>query len=137
MVSSHVINAKHALQKRLVCRSVKPGGCSGLLNVPDRSIFRPSKKNPDTGDRFLLLYHGTLHWHQGLDLAVRAFSKIKDLVPGVDFHIYGHGPSKSDLQSLIEELHLRHRVVLHEQIPLSEMPAVIETAKLGIVPRRN
>ena len=135
--SSHVIIANHTWQERLLSRSVKPGGSTVLLNVPDRSIFRPSKKNPDTGDRFLLLYHGTLHWHQGLDLAVRAFSKIKDLVPRVDFHIYGHGPSKSDLQSLIEELHLRDRVVLHEQRPLREMPAVIETAKLGIVPKRK
>jgi glycosyltransferase involved in cell wall biosynthesis len=135
--SSHVIIANHVWQERLLSRSIKPGGSTVLLNVPDRSIFRPSKKKPYTGGRFLLLYHGTLHWHQGLDLAVRAFSKIKDLVPGADFHIYGHGPAKPDLQVLIEELHVEKRVVLHEQIPLREMPAVIETAKLGIVPKRK
>ena len=42
-----------------------------------------------------------------------------------------------DLQSLIQELHLRDRVVLHDQIPLREMPAVIETDTLGIVPKRK
>jgi glycosyltransferase involved in cell wall biosynthesis len=135
--ASHVIIANHTWQERLLSRSVNPGGSTVVLNVPDRSIFEPSKKSQDMGDRFLMLYHGTLNWHQGLDLAVRAFAKVKDLAPKAEFHIYGDGPSKPELLVLIEQLQLENRVLLHERIPLREIPSVIETAKLGIVPKRK
>jgi glycosyltransferase involved in cell wall biosynthesis len=133
--ASHVITANHVWQERLLSRSVRPGGCSVVLNVPDRSIFARSAKNGGSNDRFLVIYHGTLNRHQGLDLAVRAFAKIKDLAPEADFHIYGDGPSKPDLLALIEQLQVGNRVALHARKPLREIPAVIETAKLGIVPK--
>jgi glycosyltransferase involved in cell wall biosynthesis len=134
--ATHVIIANHAWQERLLSRSVKPGGSTVVLNVPDRAIFTPGKKNFPK-DRFLLLYHGTLNWHQGLDLAIMAFAKIKDMVPKADFHIYGDGPSKPELLTLIEQLNLEGRVCLHERIPVREITAVIETADLGIVPKRK
>jgi glycosyltransferase involved in cell wall biosynthesis len=135
--ASHVIIANHTWQERLLSRSVNPGGSTVVLNVPDRSIFTRKMKNEDLGHRFLILYHGTLNWHQGLDLAVRAFAKVKDLVPEAEFHIYGDGPSKPELLVLIEQLQLANRVLLHERVPLREIPTVIETAKLGIVPKRK
>jgi len=135
--ASHVIAANHAWQKRLLSRSVEPDGCSVMLNVPDRSIFVRSTKTKCPEDRFVLLYHGTLNWHQGLDLAIRAFAKIKDLAPEADFHIYGDGPLKADLLGLIEQLGLDSRVLVHERKPLREISSVIETAKLGIVPKRK
>jgi glycosyltransferase involved in cell wall biosynthesis len=135
--ATHVIISNHTWHERLLSRSVKPGACTVVLNVPDRSIFTPSKKIEGTEERFRLLYHGTLNWHQGLDLAIRAFAKIKDLVPEADFHIYGDGPSKPELLALIEQFHLEKRVLLHERIPLRQIPSVIETVKLGIVPKRK
>jgi glycosyltransferase involved in cell wall biosynthesis len=135
--ASHVIITNHTWQERLLSRSVNPGGSTVVLNVPDRSIFTPSKKSKDVGDRFLILYHGTLNWHQGLDVAVRAFAKVKDLAPEAEFHIYGDGPATADLLLLIEQLQLENRVLLHERIPLREIPSVLETAKLGIVPKRK
>jgi glycosyltransferase involved in cell wall biosynthesis len=135
--ASHVIIANHTWQERLLSRSVNSGGSTVILNVPDRSIFTPTKKRKDLGERFLILYHGTLNWHQGLDLAVRAFAKIKDLVPQAEFHIYGDGPATAELLFLIEQLQLQDRVRLHERIPLREIPSLLETAKLGIVPKRK
>jgi glycosyltransferase involved in cell wall biosynthesis len=135
--ASHVIIANHTWRERLLSRSVEAGKCTLVLNVPDRSIFIRSKKEKESKDRFLLLYHGTLNRHQGLDVAVRAFAKIKDLVPLSEFHIYGDGPSKSELCALIEQLHLENRAVLHERRPLWEISKIVETASLGIVPKRK
>jgi glycosyltransferase involved in cell wall biosynthesis len=135
--ASHVIVASHAWRERLLSRSVKAGQCTLVLNVPDRSIFVQSERKKDAKDRVLLLYHGTFNQHQGLDVAVRAFAKIKDLAPDAEFHVYGDGPSKSELGSLIEQLHLENRVVLHERRPLWEIPKIVETARLGIVPKRK
>jgi glycosyltransferase involved in cell wall biosynthesis len=135
--ASHVIVASHTWRERLLSRSVKAGQCTLVLNVPDRSIFVQSERKKDAKDRVLLLYHGTFNQHQGLDVAVRAFAKIKDLAPDAEFHVYGDGPSKSELGSLIEQLHLGNRVVLHERRPLWEIPKIVETARLGIVPKRK
>jgi len=110
--ASHVIVASHTWRERLLSRSVKAGQCTLVLNVPDRSIFVQSERKKDAKDRVLLLYHGTFNQHQGLDVAVRAFAKIKDLAPDAEFHVYGDGPSKSELGSLISQLHLEVLAVL-------------------------
>ena len=135
--ATHVIVANHAWQRRLLSRSVKSGKCTVVLNVPDRSIFVRKPRTNTVPDRFLLIYHGTLNWHQGLDVAVRAFARIKDLAPKADFHIYGDGPSKPELLSLIETFHLENRVVVHDRRSVREISAVLETADLGIVPKRK
>ena len=135
--ATHVIVANHAWQARLLSRSVKCGKCTVMLNVPDRSIFVRGPRSGGPRGRFLLIYHGTLNWHQGLDLAVRAFARIKDLAPKADFHIYGDGPSKPELLALIEKHHLENRVVVHDRRPVREICAVLETANLGIVPKRK
>src|SRR5437899_3927940 len=135
--ASHVIIANHTWRERLLSRSVKPGQCTLVLNLPDRSIFMRSTEEKDSKRGFLLLYHGTLNRHQGLDVAVRAFAKIKDLTKETDFHIYGDGPSKQELRTLIEQLQLENRVALHERRPLWENSKIVETASIGIVPKRK
>jgi glycosyltransferase involved in cell wall biosynthesis len=135
--ASHVIIAGTEWQRRLLSRSVGPGQSTVILNVPDRSIFRRSSNSRNASPGCLLIYHGTLNRHQGLDMAVMAFAKIKDLVPEAAFHIYGDGPSKSELLSLIEQHHLEDRVVVYERKPVREIPAILETAQIGIVPKRK
>jgi glycosyltransferase involved in cell wall biosynthesis len=135
--SSHVIIANHIWQERLLSRSVEPGKCTVVLNSPDRSIFHTNGAPRSSTGRFVLLYPGTLNWHQGLDLAIRAFGKISDEVPQADFYIYGDGPSKDDLSALILELHLENRVFICNPMPLREVAKVIGSADLGIVPKRK
>jgi glycosyltransferase involved in cell wall biosynthesis len=135
--ASHVIIANHIWKERLISRSVTPSHCTVVLNSPDRSIFHPSAKAPVTNGRFLLLYPGTLNWHQGLDIAIRAFAKISGDVPDADFHIYGEGPSRPLLADLIRTLRLEGRVMLHESRRLREIAGIMEKADLGIVPKRK
>jgi glycosyltransferase involved in cell wall biosynthesis len=84
-----------------------------------------------------MLYPGTLSYHQGLDIAIRAFSLIKDEVPNAEFHTYGGGDQEETLKSLVVELGLQDRVFLKGAILTEEVPAVIENADLGIVPKRK
>jgi glycosyltransferase involved in cell wall biosynthesis len=135
--ASHVIVAGAEWQGRLLSRSVEPGESTVILNVPDRSIFSTSSRPNHMAANCLLLYHGTLNWHQGLDTAVRAFARIKDLAPEATFHIYGDGPSKPELRALIEQHHLENRVALYDRKPVREIPAILETAQIGIVPKRK
>ena len=135
--SSHVIVANHIWQKRLLLRSVQPGKCTVVLNAPDRRIFTACRERRSPNGRFVLLYPGTLNWHQGVDLAIRAFRKICQQAPHADFHIYGEGRSKEELVSLVRELQLEERVLIRKPVPLREIAAVIERADVGVVPKRK
>jgi len=134
--SDHVIAANHIWQDRLQERSVPPEKCTTLLNYPDTNIFQ--RRGRDRADnKFLILYPGTVNFHQGLDIAIRAFSLIEKQVPEAEFHIYGVGDQTQALKSLIDDLGLKSRVFLKGLLPLDQIAAVMENADLGIVPKRK
>ena len=83
-----------------------------------------------------MLYHGGLQRHQGLDLAIRAFDKVCRPNPGVEFHIYGGGNMKPELQALVQKLGLQDRVFLQESVPVREVADIVANADLGIVAKR-
>jgi len=134
--SDHVIAANHIWEKRLQNRSVKESKCTTILNFPDTEIFQ-ARGRTRTDNRFVILYPGTLNYHQGIDIAIRALALIKDQVPEAEFHIYGSGEQLNPLKALVEELGLEKRVFLMGTKPLHEISSVIENADLGVVPKRS
>jgi glycosyltransferase involved in cell wall biosynthesis len=135
--ADHVIAANHIWGDRLVTRSVPDSKCTTFLNYPDSSLFQQKSDVQRNDGKFVMLYPGTLNYHQGLDLAVRAFSQIKDQLPEAEFHIYGAGEQLEYLRSLIGELGLQDRVFLKGIVPLEQVSTVIAGADLGIVPKRS
>jgi glycosyltransferase involved in cell wall biosynthesis len=134
--ADHVIAANHIWHKRLQQRSVKGSKLTTLLNFPDTRLFHRRGKSRNDG-KLILLYPGSLNYHQGLDIAIRAFALVKDEVPEAEFHIYGWGGEILALRALIAELGLQDRVFLKGSVPLDQMAAVIENGDLGIVPKRK
>ena len=134
--ADHVIAANHIWEKRLQERSVAASKCTTFLNYPDTKILGPRGRTR-SDNRFVLLYPGSLNHHQGLDIGIRAFARIKDEVPYADFYIYGWGGAFGSLQALIAELKLRDRVFLNDMLPVDRIQTVIENADLGIVPKRS
>ena len=132
----HVIVPNHLWQHRLASRSVPISKCSVILNYPDPSMFYRRGRARDDG-RFVMLYPGTLAEHQGLDIAIRAFTKIKDLVPEADFHIRGMGPSREALGVLVKDLQVEDRVLFLSSKPMWEIGQVMEDADLAVVPKRK
>jgi glycosyltransferase involved in cell wall biosynthesis len=134
--SDHVIIANHIWEKTLLSRSVKKEKCTTMLNYPDPSIFYGRPKARKEG-KFIVIYPGTLNWHQGLDIAIKAFAQIKDGTPEAEFHIYGDGPMRLAIQQLIADLNLQNRVFLKGTLTLDQIVHVMADADLGIVPKRN
>jgi glycosyltransferase involved in cell wall biosynthesis len=134
--ADHVIIANHLWREKLVSRSVADEKCTALLNFPDTSIFRrceSAKKN----DKFVMVFPGSLHWHQGVDIAIRAMALIRDRAPNAEFHIYGEGRSEESLRQLVRELRLEDRVFFHAPLPLRQIALPMENADLGVVPKRT
>jgi glycosyltransferase involved in cell wall biosynthesis len=134
--SAHVIVSNEIWRNRLVSRSVSPNKCSSILNYPDEHLFyRRGCKN--THEKIVFLYPGTLNHHQGLDIAVSAFAKIKDNEPLSEFHIYGDGPAKRDLAELVRRCSLHGRVLLKDPVSLDEIVGIMAKADIGVVPKKN
>jgi glycosyltransferase involved in cell wall biosynthesis len=134
--SDHVIIANHIWEKTLTARSVKKDKCTTMLNYPDLSIFyrRPRTRKDD---KFIIIYPGTINWHQGIDISVRAFARLKDDAPDAEFHIYGDGSMLPVIRQLISDLDLRDRVLLKGTLPSELIAEVMANADLGVVPKRN
>jgi glycosyltransferase involved in cell wall biosynthesis len=134
--ADHVIVSNDLWRETLVSRSLKEEKCSVFLNYPDQAVFyrRPPRKE---GDRFVLLYPGTLNWHQGVDVAIRALSIVKKEVPRVEFHVYGEGREKANLLRLTRELGLGDTVMFKAPMPLEEIADVMADATIGLVPKRR
>ncbi|MDY0282401.1 MAG: glycosyltransferase, partial [Salinivirgaceae bacterium] len=134
--ADHVIISNHLWEKTLLSRSVEREKCTVIMNYPDESIFyrRPRVRNDD---KFIMIYPGTLGWHQGLDIALQAFASIKDQAPEAEFHIYGRGPEKKNLERLVVELGLENRAFIKDTVPIEQIADIMANADLGIIPKRN
>jgi glycosyltransferase involved in cell wall biosynthesis len=132
----HVILPNHLWQERVQSRSLPASKCSVILNYPDSSIFYRRGRTRDDG-RFVMLYPGTLAAHQGLDVAIRAFVKIKDVVPDADFHIRGVGSAMLSLQALVKKFGVEDRVLFLPTMPMWEIAQIMENADLAVVPKRK
>lgn len=135
--ASHVIIANDIWRERLISRGLSPNKCTVVLNSPDRTIFTRTGNSHPPNPKFLMLYPGTLNQHQGLDIAIRAFARISRKAPQAEFRIYGDGPSKDELVSLVRQLGVESQVLMLPLSPIQEIARVMETACLGIVPKRK
>ncbi len=131
----HVIVANHLWRDRLVARSAPVDRCSVVLNHVDYRFLEP---RPRAGgeDRFRIVYPGGLQWHQGLDLAIEAFARLRVRVPAADFHIYGEGSERQRLEGVVARLGLERAVLFHPPVPFAEIPDLMATADLGVVAKR-
>ena len=133
----HVIIANHIWEKTLVARSVRPDKITTMMNCPDTAIFTRRHSVSDRDGPFVLCYPGTLSWHQGVDVTVRAVARIRDDVPNLEFHIYGGGDQLQFLQSLVNDLHLEDRVLFKGHFPLKDLARLMGASDLGVVAKRK
>ena len=134
-VSDHVILANHLWLERYTARSAPAQKCSVFINHVDQQIFQPQARATRSGGP-LILYPGGLQWHQGLDIAIRAFATLKRKLPDARFHIYGDGSSKRQLMALADELGLNESVKFFDPLSLRAIARVVADADLGVVPKR-
>lgn len=136
--ATHVIIANDLWRDRLVMRSSRAEKCSVVRNRPDLSIFvgRAGRERRKS-EKFTLTYPGSLNWHQGLDIAIRAFASIADQIPDAEFHIYGEGPAKLSLIQLANDLQMQDRIMFHDFLPSREIAQVMAATDLAIEPKRT
>ena len=133
--ADHVIIANHLWQDRYTARTGTEGRCTTFINNVDARAFAPGLRRR-TDDRLIVLFPGGLQWHQGVDLAIRAFQQVSAALPNAEFHIYGDGNAKESLVALATSLGLDGQVRFHEPVNVREIAAIMADADLGVVPKR-
>ena len=133
---SHQVIISNHLWAETLRRSVGNGKCSVIINYPDEYIFykRPRQRNDG---KFIIMYPGTLNWHQGLEIAIRSMARVKEEAPQAVLQIHGQGESRDSLEKLARELRLSDRVLFFDPRPKEEIAMAMAEADLGIVPKRN
>ncbi len=134
--ADHVIIANDLWRQTLIGRSVCNGKCTSIMNYPDGSLFF-KKSIVKENEKFVFLYPGTLNFHQGLDIAIKAFDQVRDCIPYAEFHIYGEGPARKQLENLTRQFNLQGRVLLKDSVPLDEIAKIMANADIGVIPKRN
>lgn len=132
--SDYVIVANHIWHERIVSRSVQQRKCSVVMNYPDPCIFKRKNMEKDNG-KFIIVYPGTLSYHQGIETAIKAVNIVKDAIPEVEFHIYGKGTDEEYFVNLVKKLDLQQKVLFKQIVPIEKLPEVYETADIGIEPK--
>jgi glycosyltransferase involved in cell wall biosynthesis len=125
---------------RLTSAGVRPDKLRVVTNVPDRALFHPvggeaaasAASAPVTGP-FTVVCHGTVARRLGLEVALRAMTHLGDL-PGLRLRIIGQGDYLTEARQLAIALALDGRVSFEGMIPLEQLPAVLRTAAVGLVP---
>lgn len=132
--SDHLIISNHLWHEKLLRRSVSREKSSVFFNSVDLELFYRHPRTRRDG-KFIIIFPGTFQWHQGLDIAIEAFAKVRALVPYAELHLYGGGTAKDNLVRLVDQLGLNDAVVFGT-IPYDEIAGVIANADMGIVPKR-
>lgn len=133
--ADHVIVSNHLWYEKLIARSVSREKSSVLLNHVDPAQFYQHARTR-TDDKFIIIFPGSFQWHQGLDIAIEAFAKLKKEVPHAELHFYGGGNFEDSLVRLAGRLGLNGSVKFCGTVSLDEIAGVIANADLGIVPKR-
>ncbi|HXP63567.1 MAG TPA: glycosyltransferase [Dongiaceae bacterium] len=133
--ADHVIIANHLWFEKYAARTGSNGKCSVRINNVDAKVFRPHMRTR-AGGRPIVIFPGSLQWHQGLDIAIRALPKVKAELPDLELHIYGDGNMKKELVALAQELRLNGSVRFFDPVSAREVAGIMANADLGIVPKR-
>jgi glycosyltransferase involved in cell wall biosynthesis len=137
--ASTVLTVEDRLKDILSERGIPRERIHVLMNLPDDRIFARLEKSPPKSQDapFVMVYHGTLARRLGLDIAIEAVLKVKNVIPRLELRIIGAGEEQARLIALRDRLGLQDLVTLSEgYVPVEQIPAMIQDADVGIIPLR-
>jgi glycosyltransferase involved in cell wall biosynthesis len=133
--ADRIIIANDLWLEKYATRTGANGKCCVFINNVDANIFFRRPRTRRDG-KLIILFPGGLQWHQGLDIAIRAFELVTPQLPNAEFHIYGDGNMKDDLKTLAQDLGLSQKVLFFDPLPVREIAEIMANADLGVVPKR-
>jgi glycosyltransferase involved in cell wall biosynthesis len=142
--ADQILTPNIAFKRIFAARSCPEEKIAVIMNSPSGSIFpfRPACRRPalnqNNGQRFVVIYHGTLVERNGLDLAVDAFAHIRTKLPAAQLHIYGKAtPFMERVMQSARERGLQQSVLHLGEKPLEQIVDAIDACDVGVVPNHR
>ena len=139
----HVVTTGWVFEELLRQRGVPGEKLSIILNSANPNLFPASRRQlPPLADTqadqpLILMYHGKLADHTGVDVAIRAFALARRVVPNLRFDIKaGNSNFSFALKQLAEELGVGDAVVFSDPCPSDELVDFVLHGNIGIIPYR-
>lgn len=136
-MADHVLTVHEPLRALAVARGIQPRKVTVVMNGPDERLFdatrHPRRQFMDDGE-LRLIHHSALQRIYGLEIAVAALADpvLHDLPLRLD--VYGDGPRRPWIEAAIKDAAVGDRVRLHGRVPLDDLPALLASADVGLVP---
>jgi glycosyltransferase involved in cell wall biosynthesis len=135
-VADELITVHEPLRELSIARGVPPDKITVVMNSADPRLFDPSRhpRRAFMADGTLrLIHHSNLQRIYGLDRAIGGLSGLSaDLDWRLD--VYGDGPWRGPVEAAIAETRTADRVTLHGRVLIDELPALLASADIGLVP---
>jgi glycosyltransferase involved in cell wall biosynthesis len=112
-----------------------PNGANLSHYKPDQAATSWREEHGYGKDDFLLFYGGILGHAQGLEVILKAATRLKDR-PHIKFIIMGNGPLDKSLKEQKQELKLEN-VDFYESVSKAEMPAVLAAMDVSVIPLKK
>ena len=141
--ADYVININKTIEEVLVSRGLQPSKSTIIMNCVDEEFFaaartsEPSVMPRVTQPGFVMMYHGTVTHIYGLDIAIQAFNKVHDRMPGAEFWVLGTGTEMKALEALTEQLGLKSKVRFLGLFRPNEIPEWIKCCDVGVLATRQ
>lgn len=113
---------------------------SVIPNGVDTDLFHP---DPDTGKRsnqsnaITILWAGRFVRGKGVKYMIQAAKILVKEIPDLKILLVGDGPSKGEIEGLIEKFNLKKNVIIKENISNENMPEVYQKSDIFVLPSLN
>jgi glycosyltransferase involved in cell wall biosynthesis len=137
-----VITVNFACKRIFANRGCRPEKIGIVMNSPDDKIFgaQPSRARPReaSAKRFVIMYHGSIVERNGLDLAIDALARVRQVIPFVQLRIYGRStPFLEKVMGEVRSKGLADCVTYLGPKSLEQLVKEIDACDLGIVPNHH
>jgi glycosyltransferase involved in cell wall biosynthesis len=133
-----IITANSNFKDNLVKRGIPADKITVVNNIPDPRVFNRDgheRERHSKGDRFTLIYPGTIAPRYGLEVAIRALPLLITRIPQIRLLIIGAQVKHThELATLAEQLGVSSFVEFKPLVPIDEIPRYIIQADVGIYP---
>ena len=129
-----VLTVHEPYRQELIRRGAPPGRVEVVLNTLDEQVLPKDPARREPGE-FLVVYHGTVTPHYGVQLLPEAVAEAAREVPAIRAEIYGDGDALAQVLARASELELGERFwISPARLPQREVLARVQRGSVGVVP---
>lgn len=140
--ADRVLTVNEACRQLFAARSCPAAKIAVVMNSPDEGMFRfrapPFRPLGSPEARFVVMYHGSLVERHGLDLAVAALGRVREVIPGAELRIFGKPTAfLREVLCSVEGTPLGAAVRYLGEKDLEDIVPEIVQCDVGIIPNRR